>query len=311
MLFDLYTPRVIPYCGIDKSNPNKDYSNVSEILGSHSEIPRSEYNYVYNKDGVRSIEFSTHPEIITMGCSITLGQGLPVTDRWSSYLGSLLGTDSIGNISYSGAAINKNVSSFFGLLNQYKYKPKYVLCNFAGFERFYLIDGYGNYMRDWYSNYSPKAVKATVPWNYEAILPFEWVYYNNLDHIKMLETVCDMLDIKLIWTTWSNSLKKEQEQFIQSNFNHYIPNPVKLEFPPDFEFDVAVSDPKDLIPHYKMRDWDSIQCHMDLYNNNKDIFHHGYDYHKIAGDWGPGAYWPHHGAHYQMHTAEFFYKALQ
>ena len=68
----------------------------------------------------------------------------------------------IGNISYSGAAINKLVSSFFGLINKYDYVPKTVICNFANFERFYFVTPSGESMQDWYINYSPKVTKASA-----------------------------------------------------------------------------------------------------------------------------------------------------
>lgn len=314
MLFDMYTPRVISNLGLDKNNPNRDYSAIHSILAQHSEIPRPEYNYAWNSDGIRSVELSTKPKVIAIGCSITLGQGLPVENRWSNQLENMLkphGDYTVGNISYSGAAINKNISSFFGLINQYKYLPEYVICHFAGFERFYFVDGMGTTMRDWYSNYSKKTASEKAPWNYEAILPFEWVYYNNLDHIKMLESFCDATGIKLIWSTWSNSLTLEQETFIKNNFRHYVEFPMRKDFPPDFEFLVSVDDPNKLEPYYKMHKWDEIQCHLDLYNENKDIFHHAYDYHKIAGSWGPGAHWPHPGSHQQRHIAEFYYNKME
>ena len=310
MVFNTYYSRVIPNFNRDLNSPTKNYSEERDIIGPHSEIKRDEYNYVFNSDGLRSIEFSTHPKVIALGCSITLGQGLPEHLRWSDILSKKIDMP-IGNISYSGASINKDISSFFGMVNQYGYLPEYLICNFANFERFYFIDEGGKYLRDWYINYSPKVTKATAPWNYQEILPYEWVYYQNLDHIKMLETFCDASGVKLIWSCWSNALTKEMEEFLICNFRHYVQDPVRKEFPDSFEFNVEAKTIEDLPKFYKMNNWDNIRCHEEESILYKEIFDFGYDKNKIAGKWGQGSHWPHPGVHKQIHWAEFYYNELK
>lgn len=312
MLFNLYRSGPIPqFYFADK--PGIGFKETRDIIGPHSEIPSEHYNYEFNSDGLRSVEFSAKPNIVALGCSLTLGQGLPENLRWTDLLQDKLkkhGNFSIGNISYSGAAISKDISSFFGMINKYEYLPEIVICNFANFERFYFVDGYGSSLQDWYINYSPKKTKVTAPWNYEEILPYEWVYYHNLDHIKMLEVFCKMTGIKLIWSCWSNALKPEQEDFLINNFKNYIQDPVRKEFPEDFEFSVNAESPDKLTKHYKMHNWDNILCHKDLQEQYPNIFDYGYDFHKIAGKWGNGSHWPHPGVHKQMHWADFYYNEL-
>jgi len=307
MLFDIFNPRVIPHLGIDRSNPNKNYSHTIPILASHSEIARPEYDYKWNSDGLRSIEFSTKPEIIALGCSITLGQGMPEDLRWTNILSDLIKMP-IGNISYSGASANKLVSSFLGMVHQYQYKPKTVIAYFANFERFYFISQDSNAMHEWFVNHSPKVTKAKAPWNYEEILPFEWVYYQNLDHIKMLEAFCDASGIKLYWSCWSNELTDEQEQFLKDNFRHYVPDTTKKEFPTNFETGVQAKTVEDLAPQYAMLNWQG--CHQEWKNKYPDVFDYAYDYHKFPYDYGrvkgPGAHQPHPGLHKQLHIAEFW-----
>lgn len=311
MLFDIFNPRVIPHIGLDRSNPKKNYSQSFPILASHSEISRPEYIYKWNSDGLRSIEFSTEPPIVSLGCSITLGQGMPQDLRWTDLLSSKIAKP-IGNISYSGAAINKNVSSFFGMIHQYKYKPKIVIAYFANFERFYFVNPSGDGMQEWFINHSPKKTKAIAPWNYEEILPYEWVYYQNLDHIKMLEAFCEAAGIKLYWSCWSNGLTEEQEQFLKDNFRYYIPDTTKHEFPANFELGVKADSISDLPPQYEMINWQG--CHKDWKDKYPDIFDYAYDYHKFAYDYGrikgPGAHWPHPGLHRHIHIAEFWEKQI-
>ena len=311
MLFDIFNPRVIPHLGIDRSNPKKNYANIQPILAPHSEVARGEYDYCWNSDGLRSIEFSTKPEIITLGCSITLGQGMPEGLRWTNILSDLVKMP-VGNISYSGAAANKLVSSFLGMIHQYKYKPKIVIAHFANFERFYFISQDGNAMHEWYINHKQKKTKAIAPWDYEEILPYEWVYYQNLDHIKMLEAFCESNNIKLFWSTWSNSLTDEQEQFLKDNFRNYVSDVTKKEFPPDFEFNVNPKNVSGLKPNYEMINWQG--CHREYKDKYSEIFDYAYDYHKFPYDHGrlkgPGAHWPHPGLHKHLHIAEFWEKQI-
>lgn len=311
MLFDMFNPRVIPHMGIDKTSPKKDYSHTTEILAGHSEIPRSEYNYKWNSDNLRSIEFSTKPPIVALGCSITLGQGLPEHLRWTDLLSKRIGVP-IGNISYSGASANKLVSSFFGMIHQYQYKPEIVIAHFANFERFYFVSPDGERMQEWFINHSAKKTKVSAPWNYEEILPYEWVYYQNLDHIKMLEAFCETNGIRLYWSCWSHGMTEEQEQFLKDNFRHYIPDTTRQEFPADFELGFVANTVSELTPHFEMKNWQG--CHSGWKEMYPEPFDYAYDYHKIAYDYGrlkgPGAHWPHPGLHKQLHISEFWEKQI-
>jgi hypothetical protein len=313
MFSDLYISGPIPHQGYTKNDKSSNKLRTDPFIAAHAEIERPEYDYAWNSDGLRSVEFSSKPNVVAIGCSLTLGQGLPVEARWSNILENMLlphGNFSIGNISYSGAAINKDVSSFFGMINKYEYLPEYVICNFANFERFYFVSPEADRLQDWYINYSEKKTKVSAPWNYQEILPYEWVYYQNLDHIKMLETFCNMNNIKLIWSCWSNALTDDDELFLQANFKNYIKDPVRKEFPPDFEFVIPQVEIKNLEPHYKMNNWEEIQCHKEYKEMYPEIFDFGYDYQKNPGSWGPGSHRPHPGMHKQIHWAEFYYKQM-
>lgn len=303
MLFDIFSPGLIPH-----NRPNDN--NKTSVLVTHAEIERPEYSYDWNSDGIRSVEFSTKPPVVALGCSITLGQGLPVELRWTELLSKKIGKP-VGNISYSGGSAAQIISSFFGMIKQYKYKPEYVIANFPPFERFYFIDGKGEKMKDYWLGNKPRKSKDQAPWDYGATIPYEWVYYNNLNHIQMLEAFCQSNDIQLIWSTWTNSLSKEQEDFLLENFNGYVKDTVKKEFPPHFEFYVNPKEVSGLIPFYKMNNWNSIGCHAEESLQYKDIFDYGYDYHKIGK--APDrdiTRTPHPGVHKHIHWAEFYFDII-
>ena len=308
--FPMFGTRPIPHNGGHNSNDlNYNHSYDADILGVHSEIPRPEYNYKWNSDGVRSVEFSTKPKVIALGCSNTLGQGLPVNLRWSDILQEKI-KQPVGNISYSGASIAKDISSFFGMIHTYNYVPEYVICNFANLQRLYFIDPENKYMRDYFLNNEQRISKAEIPFEYGKIIPYEWVYYHNLDHIKMLEAFCMTNNIKLIWSTWSTNISPDQEQFLVDNFKFYVKDPTRKAFPQSFEYSVNPNTIEELLPYYEIIKKDGTNCHQEEKKNYPEIFDYAYDYHKIAGTWGPGAHWPHPGYHRQLHWAEFYYNEM-
>lgn len=303
MLFNIFQPGIVPH-----NRPNTQ--GPSSVLTTHSEIERPEYSYIWNSDGIRSVEFSTKPRIVALGCSLTLGQGLPVELRWSDLLSSKI-NEPIGNISYSGGSIGQIISSFFGMIKQYDYVPEYVICNFPPFERFYFIDGSGEKMKDYWLGNKARKTKDQIPWDYGATIPYEWVYYYNLNHIQMLEAFCKANSIKLIWSSWSNGISKEQEDFLFNNFDFYYLDTVKKEFPPHFEFHVNPKEVEGLMPFYKMNHWDMIKCHLEESFQYPDIFDYAYDYHKIGE--APDrkiTRTPHPGLHKQLHWAEFYHQKL-
>lgn len=311
MLFNIFQPGIVPHGGHWRKDYNqKDFSAITDTLVTHAEIPRKEYNYVWNSDGIRSIDFSSKPPIVALGCSITLGQGLPVQLRWSDILADKIGMP-VGNISYSGGSISQIIASFFGMIKQYKYLPEYVICNFPPFERFYFIDGSGEFMKDYWLGNKARKTKDSAPWDFGATMPYEWVYYNNLNHIQMLEAFCEVSGIKLIWSTWTNGLSNEQRDFLVNKFSCYIDDPVKKQFPPHFEFHVNPKEVDGLLPFYKMNNWDNIRCHKDYQEEYSDIFDYGYDYHKIGK--APDkelTRTPHPGLHRQLHYAEFYFDVI-
>ena len=306
---------------------NKPYSNVgstccdesiflpssTKIFAQHSEIERNEYQYDWNSDGLRSIEFSEQPEVVVLGCSHTLGQGLPVDKRWSDVLAKLVYEKygfKVGNISYSGAAPMKNVSSFFGMINKYKYLPKIIVCNFANFERLWFVDSHNSYMRDYFPHQGGQKVFAKMPFNYENLIPIEWVYFSNFDHIKMLEVFCESNNIKLIWSSWSIMPSDDEELKISQLFSKYVPDPTRYDFPDIQEKTGPPSSIEEIAPKYSMKNWGSIKCHNSLFSENSEIFHHAYDYHKFPTPEGPGAHWPHFGSHRHAHWAEFYFELI-
>lgn len=59
--------------------------------------------YRFNRHGFRGNEFDSGPHLLTLGCSFTLGIGLPEKDVWPYRVGAALGFN-VANLSVAGAS---------------------------------------------------------------------------------------------------------------------------------------------------------------------------------------------------------------
>lgn len=287
-------------------------TNTSSIISEYSEIERPEYNYRWNSDGFRSIEFSDKPDIISLGCSITLGQGLPVDLTWPSLLESKLKQNgykySVANIGDHGASAVSLISNLFSIIYKYQYKPKYIICNFPPMNRTYFKDPLSNnIVHNIWSDPGEDYV-SYPPHNYIKILPIEWINFLNLEYIKFLETFCKESNISLIWSTWSTNLSKGDEKFLNT-FSNYCSDPTREEFPPDLEYSVHAEDKKGLDKFYKSY---KTKCHKQEELDNSEIFNYAYDCEQnmIDGKY-PYARHPHPGIHRHIHWSEFYFNELK
>ncbi len=300
---------------IAPKRPEKYYNQVnneSSIISEYSEIERKEYSYKWNSDGFRSVEFSDKPEVIALGCSITLGQGLPIDLTWPSMLQNKLNQSginySVANIGDHGASVVSLISNLFSILYKYEYKPKHIICNFPPLNRTYFKDPLSdNIVHNIWDNYSDDYT-SSPPHNYIKLLPIEWINFLNLEYIKFLETFCKESGINLIWSTWSTNLSKKDEKFL-TTFKNYYADPTREDFPKDLEYVVHADKKEDLDKFYKCY---KSGCHKKEEYENKEIFNYAYDCEQnmIDGEY-PYARHPHPGIHRHIHWSEFYFDILK
>lgn len=290
---------------------NKE-QNESSIISIYTEIERAEYSYKWNSDGFRSVEFADKPEIIALGCSITLGQGLPVNLIWPELLKHKLQQNglnySVANLGDHGASAVSLISNLFSMLYKYEYKPKYIICNFPPMNRTYFKDPLSDkIVHNIWDNYSDDYT-SSPPHNYIKLLPIEWINFLNLEYIKFLETFCKESNIGLIWSTWSTNLSKSDEKFLKT-FKNYYPDPTREEFPPDLEYSVHAEEKSGLDKFYKSY---NSRCHKQEELDNTEIFNYAYDCEQNMVD---GEYFysrhPHPGVHRHIHWSEFYFNKLK
>lgn len=314
MINKFFSSKIIPHDNVNSINGS--YCQETRIVSRHGEIARKEYSYQWNSDGIRWREFSEKPEIITIGCSMTFGTGMPIDKIWPSILEQKIkdyGVNlKIGNLSYNGGSISKNINSLFGLIHQYQYIPKIIIANFADFERSYFPSQNLEYMSDvfWYPDLF--IMKSYAPHDWPKMLPIEWIHYNNYQHIRQLELFCKYSGIELIWTSWYDYEDRQDsvDQFLLNNFDNYIKDSTKKEFSTKFQQTVPHSDKNNINKYYECYD-DS--CHKEQQSQNWEIFNFAYDHQIIPVDYIDGSppLHPHPGMHRHLHWAGLFFNSIK
>lgn len=311
----LYNYSLISHDNIN-SSINSDGAMEQKVLSLHSEIERPEYSYIWNSDGIRWKEFSENDNVITIGCSMTFGLGLPLKTTWPYLLEQKLKNInkeySVANLSYNGASAVKNIIALFSYLQKYKVKPKYIIANFANFERSYVPSQDFIHMQDFFWNPGQFQFNANFPYNWQKIFPVEWAYYTNFQYIRALEVFCEYSGINLIWSTWSSHYENPKiEDFILKNYKYYFQDITRNIFKNGIENPFQFANIEELKRGYDIKEEFS-GCHTELLEQYPEIFAHAYDYHQIPVNYidGKSPLAPHPGVHRQAHWAELYFNQI-
>lgn len=280
-----------------------------------------------NSHGFSGKEFIEVADLVTLGCSYTYGEGVPIGATWSDFVAKKLNL-SMHNLGSSGKGVPFEINCFFEYVKKFG-NPKIVLCLFPDFIRMeiasrshqmrpqkeYKIVGrfpsvdedeelitYGICPQPTYEG-RPKYLKTPVV--AEEIMPLETAHMLSVQYIKMLEAYCNTNGIKLIWTTWSAG----QNRWLNDNkdngyFNNYF-NFNELGWHQRVE-DLG----KDIMCnkfHKKgMECTTEFLCHEEYREDYGDCFDIGLDV-KISRTATLNG---HSGVHKHIHWAEFFVKEI-
>jgi hypothetical protein len=264
--------------------------------------------YTLNSYGYRANKFDFgESEILYTGCSQTYGRGVKMDSVWGELIASKLGK-SATNIGRDGAGIASLVDSVYIYLANNK-KPEKIYALFPDLGRSdiiinkkYAATQDAKSMFSSSRSYTPlyhsgvvdhnfglalsgihvlknkyKTKIAKSPYAVEDVYPYEDSMYKNIRAIKQLETLCNLLGIELIWSTWDAGFEKsiEKLQSIGYEFKNYVPTGCSAWVKHNGEY------PK-------------LDCHSDLEAEHAGYFHIGCD--KIG----------HIGAHHHIHISEVF-----
>jgi hypothetical protein len=211
-----------------EKNLIKFYFNES-FTGSIKEWldPGNDYNL--NNYGYRGPDFRGGIDLVTAGCSVTYGIGVPENGTWPSITAKKLKLSYI-NLSKPGASIEWVVNSLFSYFSEFG-NPKNVFVLFPGLLRKELVLNC-NYntskyvdMKDFMhqgmnddstkgvvsysfvtSDLGNKSVLLKRPFPVEETIPIEDPIYRSFRAIRMLEIYCKSSNINLVWGSWSDDL---------------------------------------------------------------------------------------------------------
>jgi hypothetical protein len=101
----------------------KNLIEKKSLLEQNNWIDRK-FTYTFNSEGFRSERFTNNPTAMFLGCSYTVGIGLPVEDIWPTLVAKHLNM-SCANLGQGGASADTAFRLCLGWIN--KIKPKIVI----------------------------------------------------------------------------------------------------------------------------------------------------------------------------------------
>ena len=204
--------------------------HFNEFVSEKDEYP---ITYRLNNYGFRSNYFKqldkNNTNILFLGCSFTSGVGLPEDFIWTTLLSNLMKEKNNNIVSYNlgiqGSGIINNINNLRVFIKKYG-KPDYVFALFPGVERFTL---YSQEHFDFtnITSSSMKDLKKVYPKfviDYVKSISIEDLIYTNVHNLHMLETLCEEIGIKLIWSSWNY---EQSKIFKNINFKNFI----EMEYP--------------------------------------------------------------------------------
>jgi hypothetical protein len=289
--------------------------------------------YSYNSLGFRGKEFEPEEDLVIAGCSQTFGMGLEENYIWGNVVANSLGYKA-SNISMPGASTESIINNIYAYFKEYGH-PKMLLALFPDMYRFqiptnrkYITSSsiknegpepyeqpYMTYLYLDKQEQSKKPKYQKIPFDLEEIITPEIAFFYNMKSIIILNQYCNALGIKFYWASWRPELdiaitkiksdSKDYENYVSLDiFNWYTKHSFE-EDPFGVEKNLIESEyyhkdyALDCYNCYNEQECDMIvNCHEELFESNKNLFHHGNDR-------------AHIGSHKHQHIAEKFIERIK
>jgi hypothetical protein len=241
------------------------YTSYTSNLSSEYAMPDL-LEYSFNINSFRTKEFHKNTSIITLGCSHTLGVGVPGHLIWPSFVSELTGIKDVINLGKPGASIAQQVRLLSTYIRKYG-PPKIVLCNFPEVTRYEhitdageIVDGH-TYRGMADNSYTEKQAST-----------------QSIIALATLEAICKANNILLRWQMWTDNPQRLEGQFFD-NFENYIKN----RYTGDFMMlkDAYVdSETDEICGKYTHEMWPG-ECCGDLRKRSNGCFNYGYDRYSV------------------------------
>ena len=266
--------------------------------------------YYINSLGFRSKEFlKDDAQVITAGCSVSYGMGVPENGVWSSILSDKTKLN-VNNLSVPGNSVTILCDRIIKYCEQFG-NPEYIMCLFPDFFRYlFVYDNDFHYeerneknpptdpfsIRSMHSKAishndgsivcPPKYTK--VPFSIDSGISPHQSVFESINSIYYLEQYCRIAKIKLIWTTWNNTTN-EIIKVLKNNINFKLDKYIELE-----GLEKEFSHPNQIIDSCFI-DHENDLISNKAWNFGTDLTINNYT---------------HPGIHFHIHVADFFIKNM-
>lgn len=156
------------------------------MLVEHGWLPEQNIIYSFNSHGFRSPEFDDQPSVLCLGCSFTMGIGLPLSQTWPNILQNLIGK-TCWNLGLGGSSLD----TAFRLASYYVHHLNVtaVLCLIPESKRFEIFrDGRPCLMNWMYDRDSDKFYKYWISDDKNAQI-------NETKNLLAMSKICDNANI--------------------------------------------------------------------------------------------------------------------
>jgi len=190
--YQCYANQELKWLPMDTENLYKRNLKVNYFLLEKFNWLNSNFTYKFNSQGFRCDEFTNSPSIVFLGCSITVGIGIPVETTWASLVSNQLNL-SCYNLGIGGSSNN----TAFRLAHIWlkKIKPKVVVFCQTYPERLEVFNengiisniasDCGEFYNHWLSNENNSAL-------------------NQIKNRLAIQQLCNSFDIKFVHTSVHN-----------------------------------------------------------------------------------------------------------
>lgn len=195
---------------------NKNYNFFStDIPQNQNAVFNYEISYKFNNYGYRCDAFHRKDKnVMTLGCSIGFGNGIPVDKRFSSVFCQCLGKEvNDWNLSWPGVSgdyVSRMAVTCIPIL-----KPDILLINFPNLSRREFFDIKGNIYAHRPNRKTYSSVEQELHSSFMNLTSDNQDLYRLYMHYKIIESTCLLYDVKFLYSVHDSDYQK----FLKLNLN--------------------------------------------------------------------------------------------
>lgn len=267
--------------------------------------------YIWNSFGYRDKEFVGPVDIVAAGCSMTMGQGVPVDARWSNQLAEKLNM-TVATTAVAGWSTQTAINAVMHYILTFG-KPKVVALLLPDFFRYDLLLNTAVFKPKWITdskeiNVTRRTVEISGsardlskfsrrPHDSSEVIPSEFSYFSNGQSLRFFIEYCKEAGISLVWGTWDMSTHEAIEHASQIKvIDEMSIQAPKIDFSGYVNIEYFHNYGGHVDPSAKVKEF---SCHSDLKQKYEKYFDLGTD-----TDY-------HMGVHLHAHVADKFYEKLR